>query len=195
MRGKILTALFAVMVLVGLNTGVAAAWTYSLMGSGVCQPDGSYKITWTVNNTTEEEALTIQESSNPSVVPVGTEVPAEKTADFEQLVDGTKTGSYSLTLKGNWEGDLEKQEKSAMVDLKGPCAQPPATPPVTSTQAPTPKPEAKVTKPQPQPQVQAPVGPVNAGGGPRLNVAAILGLTGSVAALGIGARRLLKDNL
>lgn len=140
----------AFIVAVFLTVGRASAWTFSLAGSGECQPDGSYKITWVVDNSTESDALDIT-ASNRAVVPVGTSVPANSTEDFDESADGTQAGSFTLTLKGNWDGDKTERERTATVTLDEPCDQPapveptPVAPPVTP---PTPKvePEPQVTK-------------------------------------------------
>jgi hypothetical protein len=211
---KFVAAAASGLLLLGLYTGSAAAWTYSLSGSGECQPDGSFKITWTVDNSTEDEELNITSSSNTSVVPVGTKVPANDSSDFIQNAPGTSPAVFTLTLKGHWTTDTNDQERTATVALEGPCAQPtpppmppsppptpptpPPTPPQQVTPPPTPPPQstggrgagvvlsATTTAPQVQ---QTPVGAINGGLAKHsVNNGALAGLIAStiVAALGLG---------
>lgn len=104
--------------------GAAFAWTYSLTGSGSCQPDGSYKITWTVDNTAENEALHITASSDTAVVPVGTDIAAHQTQAFYQTAAGTAAANFSLSLSGNFPSDHTIRNRDASVSLSAPCAQP-----------------------------------------------------------------------
>ncbi len=172
-------------------TGTASAWTYGLTAYGQCISDGYLKITWTVNNMTENEPLGITSSSNPLVVPVGTKIDAHKTADFIQKADGTKPGNYSLTLKGDFPSDHTERVRMASFDLKEACKQP--TPPVTGGQGSGPTPTPVVVTPVVAPQVKAPVGPVNAGGGHMaINASALLGLFGSAGLIGVSLRRIYK---
>lgn len=180
----------------------AGAWHYGLTGSGACEQDGSYKVTWVVDNTSESQALKIKSSSNSSVVSVGTQIPAYKTATFTQTADGTKPGSFTLSLKGNWPSDRNKQLRTATVRLADACTQPtpPQTPPTTPTPPVGGRGGGQVLGAQtvkPTAQVVAPVGAVNAGDGSAntsLNAFALFGFIGSLAAAGFGVRRLVKQN-
>lgn len=165
---RMLLVVTAILTIIGINVGTAFAWTYSLQGSGKCQPDGSFKITWTVTNP-ETEALQITNSSNPSVVPVGTEVPPgsppPSKQDFIQTADGAKAASFSLSLTGHFKSDETNRTMSHKVDLTDPCTQPtPPTPPTTpstsSQGSGTPVVLGATTT-----VVSAPVGPVSAGSG------------------------------
>lgn|GEM_PF-5295574 len=187
------TAASAAIVLVPASQ--AFAWTYGLKGSGACQSNGSFKITWVVDNTTENESLNITSSSATSVVPVGTKVAAHKTASYAQSVNGAKVDSFTLTLKGNFPSDKTIRTRSATVSLQQACAQPAPNP----TPSPTPQPgrgSGPVVTPVATPvtQVVAPVGAVNAGEGSNSgSVAALSGLTGSVFAAGFGVFKLRKN--
>jgi hypothetical protein len=153
----------------------------------LCQPDGSFKIIWKVDNSRENQALNVTYSSNVAVVPVGTQVPKKQSANFPQVVNGSQTGSFSLTLKANWPGDQTPRTKSATVALNEKCDQP-------------------VTPPSPAPsvggqggmvqgaQVNAPIGPVAAGeGSDKLNWYAVLAIAGASAIVGLGARQFKKS--
>jgi len=123
MRKKLAAAFASTALFIGLCTGSAFAWTYALTGSGECQDNGSFKITWTVNNS-ESEALHITASSNTSVVPVDTEVAAGSSQSFYQTVSGTEAGSFDLSLTGNFASDQTLRVREANVKLDTPCTQP-----------------------------------------------------------------------
>ncbi len=186
MKSKILTSLITTLAVVGMTTGTAFAWTYGLSGAGACQPDGSFLISWTVNNTTETDPLVITASNNTSVIAVGEQIPTGQTEDFEQTADGTIPGNFNLTISGNWAGEPAAQERSATVLLDVPCEQPPppVVPPVTP---PTGGRGGGEVAP---PQVKAPTSGVSAGSGAAISVEGLLGLFGSVAVLGLGVRRM-----
>lgn len=134
------------LTLMTVNTGTAGAWYYKLKATGSCQDNGSYKIMWKVDNSSEPEQLEIKYSSNTSVVSVGTKIAARQTQTFTQVVDGTKAGDFSLTLRGDWKSDRKNMEVKANIKLDKACDQPkveepeePTTPttPVTPTVPPT----------------------------------------------------------
>lgn len=145
---KLTLVLASVLFLVGVVVlgGRASAWGYSMSGKGECQPDGSFKITWTVENP-ESEDLNITASSNAAVVAVGEQIPANDSEDFTQSADGTPA-TFSLELEGNFPSDQTKRTRSATVTLVNPCDQPPppVVPPVVPPVTPTPQPvvESKV---------------------------------------------------
>lgn len=113
--------LISAFALLALPASTAFAWTFGLTGSGVCEQNGSYKITWTIDNTTENEALRITTSSNTAVVPVGTEVAADSKEDFTQTVSGSTPATFNLTLQGDWPSDTTDRTRSATVTLTQPC--------------------------------------------------------------------------
>jgi hypothetical protein len=126
MRNKLLTVLgtgFTTLILCG---STAFACTYGITGTGACQTDGSYKITWTVNNTDTavNQPMTITSSSNASVVPVGTIIAADKSASFTQTASGTKPANFTLDLVGNWPSHQLNETQSGSVDLSQACTQP-----------------------------------------------------------------------
>ena len=130
---------------VALFSGEALAWTYGLTGSGECQENGKYKITWVLDNTAEKEALKITASSR-DVVPVGTSVTAESKANFTEEVSGD-VGATTLTVKGNFNSDETERERTATVTNTEACKQP--TPPVVTPPTTTPPTveQPKVTTP------------------------------------------------
>lgn len=166
---------------VGATQNDYEEWTFYVSGSGSCQENGSYKINWTVENP-NKKYLKIHQSSNEDVVPAGTQVPKNDSANFEQTVDGTQPGTYDLQLKGNWpEGQTKKVTVDASVTLNEACPQPGRG--------------AEVVTTTPAPQVTVPVKAVSAGsGGARAaKLGALLGLTGSLGVLAFGVRRLAKN--
>lgn len=211
MKNKILGLMMACVLAVGLVPGTAFAWTYGLSGSGVCQPNGSYLISWVVDNTTEPEELKITSSSNTSVVDVGETIPAKQKETFTQTVPGTASGTFTLTLKGNWHSDSQERTREGTVTLTEACTQP-TPPPVTPPEGGRGGEEPTVTKPvviaaattntptlspAKTPQVQAPVGGVGAGtGAGNSGNGSLIGLASSLslAALGLGLRRLSKNS-
>ena len=186
---KIVSTVTTGLAMAVMFTGTAFAWEYGLIGKGVCQPDGSYLITWTVDNTKESEALKIHSSSNTSVVPLG-EVPANSKKDYPQTVDGTKAGTYTLKLTGNYKSDETMREESATVKLDSPCEQPggrgsdtPVTPAVVSSTSVAP--------------AVVPVGAVEAGDGgasSSSNMAALTALAASVVAMALGVIRRVQKS-
>lgn len=198
MKNKIAAMIITGTTIVGLSAAPAFAWDYGLSGSGACQPDGSYKITWVLDNTdasTQHQVMTVKGSSNTAVVPVGTQVAADSTADFTQSASGTVAATFDLKLNVNWPGDQADHIQKAKVMLAQPCTQPtppPTTPPTGGRGGGTPP----VT---PTTQVQSPAGPVNAGGGGgslSTSKSAVLGLVSSVslAGIGLGLRRFVKQS-
>jgi len=183
---RVLLALAAILAVVGINVSTVFAWTYSLQGKGECQTDGSFKITWTVTNP-EAEALQITSSSNPTVVPVGTQIqpgsPPPSSENFIQTADGTKPGSFNLSLTGHFKSDETNRTMAAKVDLTDPCTQP--TPPTTGGQgASTPAVLGTTTT-----AVSAPVGAVSAGGGgavAQLKLANLIGIGASLVVVVVG---------
>lgn len=182
---KTLLALVACLTIVGITSPTALAWTFDVSGQGACQPDGSYTITWNIQNP-ESQDLTVTKS-NRAAVPVGSIVPKKKnnvpgSVNFtETNVDGTKAGSHSLTIKVEWKNDTKQDEKTATVELDEPCAQPV-----------TPGRGAGDTTPQVQSQTttRVPTGAVNAGSGVSgLSAQGLIGLLTSLAILGLGATR------
>lgn len=129
----LVAGVLGVCLIVGLVMRATQAWTYGLTGVGTCQVDGSFKATYTLDNSTEPDALNIT-ASNRAVVPVGTGVPAGTTADFSETI----TADTTLTLKGNWAGDPTEQQRSVTVIFDTTCEQPEP-----------PKPPKKPTKPLP----------------------------------------------
>jgi hypothetical protein len=113
-------------VILSLGAGTALAWTYSLSGTGTCQENGSFKITWTVNNGGENKDFHVT-ASNRAVVPVGTSVAKFSNQSFSEFVPGTTLATYTLQLSGNWPGpggDSTIQTKSTSVTLSHACQQP-----------------------------------------------------------------------
>jgi hypothetical protein len=99
----------------------ALAWTFSASGSVACDTaTGQHVITWTVDNRTEPETLTIR-ASNRGSVPVGSTVAARAVRQYTERLAGSTTGTITLTVKGNWPSDSTQRTRSATVTLSAAC--------------------------------------------------------------------------
>lgn len=188
MKKAIVAFVFGLSLFIGMG-GSASAWSFSFNGQGACQPDGSYKIIWTIDNTKEKEALDIKYSSNPSIIPaVDGAVPSKQKRDFTQVVSGTKPDKFSMKISANWQSDQQLRTAERSVKLKKACDQPaPVTP--TPTQS-----EGGRGGVVQSTQVVAPVGAVNAGAGTiSSKLASIAGLFGSLSLGAYGLRRLRQS--
>ena len=123
MKRKLISTIVGVFTLIALPAGSALAWHYGVTGAGQCQPDGSYKITWTVDNTSEPESLHILTSDN-SAIAADSYVNAHSTKAFTQTASGTTAASFSVHLTGNYHSDQTVRSESATVSLTQSCTQP-----------------------------------------------------------------------
>jgi hypothetical protein len=99
----------------------ALAWTFSGSGSATCDRSaGEHVITWSIDNRTEPEALTIRESSRSSVA-VGSTVAARSVRQYTERVAGSTTGALTLTVKGNWPSDRTLRTRIASATLTATC--------------------------------------------------------------------------
>ena len=99
----------------------ALAWTFSASGSAVCdRTTGEHVITWSIDNRTEPEALTIRESNRPSV-PVGSTAAARSVQQYGERIAGTVTGTITLIAKGNWPSDRTLRTRTASLSLSATC--------------------------------------------------------------------------
>lgn len=121
-KGGIVSVITLIAALLPVQS--VSAWHYQMSGSGACQSDGSYKITWKVDNTSEPTQLEVKQSSNTDVVKVGETIPARSTEDFYQTVDGDKPGTFKLELTADWKEDRNNMKRSATVQMKQACEQP-----------------------------------------------------------------------
>ena len=121
---KALLTIVAALALAAIPLSSVGAWSATLSGYGKCQPDGSFLITWKLHNHEEHADFTVSQSSNELVVPVGTKVAGDATSNFMQTVDGTKAGTYNLSLTGSWTGSEEVAHPHADVELEHACKQP-----------------------------------------------------------------------
>lgn len=108
-------------------------------GQGACQPDGSYRITWTVDNMTgssmnvegaslEGVATQVVFSPNP--------VPASSSATGTSSVAGTVAGTLGVQVQVVFAGDPPSPATlRGSIDVPGNCPQPVATTTVTPTTA------------------------------------------------------------
>jgi hypothetical protein len=99
----------------------ALAWTFSASGSSICDTSkGEHVITWSIDNRTEPETLTIRES-NRGAVPVGSTIAARSIRQFTERVAGSTGGTITLNVKGNWPSDQTKRSRWAYVSLSATC--------------------------------------------------------------------------
>lgn len=102
MLKKILAGLTTAVLALGvvaLVAGPASAHHNTVTAAVVCSPTG-YTVTWTVVNSEAGKTEQIVESSNPSLVAVGTTFQKAETKTFVQTV--TAPQDLTLTLKGFW---------------------------------------------------------------------------------------------
>ena len=100
----------------------ALAWTFGASGSATCDTStGEYVITWSIDNRTEPETLTIRES-NRAAVPVNSTIAARSVRVFTERVSGSTAGTITLSVKGNWPSDQYRRSRSAIVTLSGACS-------------------------------------------------------------------------
>lgn len=119
-RKLCLTAGLTVVAALAFAPG-ALAWTFSASGSASCdRSTGEHVITWSIDNRTEPQALTIRVSNRGSV-PVGSTVAARAVRLYTERVSGSTTGTVTLTVKGNWPSDQTLRTRSASVTLSAAC--------------------------------------------------------------------------
>jgi hypothetical protein len=120
LRKLCLTAGLAIVAALSFAPG-AFAWTYSASGSVTCDTStGEHVITWSIDNRTEPQALTIRASSRGSV-PVGSTVAARAVREYTERLAGSTTGTVTLTVKGNWPSDTNQRTRFASVTLSSAC--------------------------------------------------------------------------
>ncbi len=113
----------------------ALAWTFSASGSVKCDTTtGQQVITWTLDNRTEPEALTVRKSDRASV-PVGSTVAKSSTGSFTEKVAGTTTGAVTLNVQGNWPSDQGLRARTATVTIASQCNPPDVCPNIDGIQA------------------------------------------------------------
>ena len=115
-----LTAVLAIVAALSFAPG-AFAWTFSASASVTCDTaTGEHVITWSIDNRTEPETLTIR-ASNRASVPVGTTVAARAVRQYTERLAGSATGTVTLTVKGNWPSDTTQRTRYAYVTLSLGC--------------------------------------------------------------------------
>lgn len=120
LRKLCLTAGLAIVAALSFAPG-AFAWTYSASASVTCDTaTGEHVITWSIDNRTEPETLTIR-ASNRASVPVGSTVAARAVRQYTERLAGSATGTVTLTVKGNWPSDTTQRTRYAYVTLSLGC--------------------------------------------------------------------------
>lgn len=113
----------------------ALAWTFSASGSVKCDTTaGQQVITWTLDNRTEPEALTVRKSDR-AAVPVGSTVAKYATGSFTEKLAGTTTGAVTLNIQGNWPSDQGLRSRTATVTIASQCNPPDVCPNIDGVQA------------------------------------------------------------
>lgn len=106
MLKKILAGLVTAVLSLGavaLLAGPASAHHTTISAKVTCATDGSYKVTWSVQNSESGKTAVITASSLPAVVPVGTTLGFSETKQFVQTVTDPQT--IELVLTAFWDGD------------------------------------------------------------------------------------------
>jgi uncharacterized repeat protein (TIGR01451 family) len=135
---KKLTALIISTILAAAIAAAMAApafsWHYRVTGMASCNAStGKYDVRWTIDNTSENQSLTVL-TSNRSAVPAGSKVAAYATRTFNESIPGNTSGATSLNLTVNWPGDTAAHYQSASVYTDGKCSVPSGPkPPVQTT--------------------------------------------------------------
>jgi hypothetical protein len=100
----------------------ANAWSFSLSGTAACNPQtGTYDVSWTINNSSEPEALAFASRLGSGSAAAGGSSTQSETASGS-------TTSITLEVSGSWPSDRGPHSRSASVALAGNCAPPPAPP-------------------------------------------------------------------
>lgn len=95
----------------------ASAHHNDIEGVAACNTSGTYDITWKVTNS-ENLTEEITDSSNTSVVSVGTEIGPNNSATFEQ--NGVDAGTYHLSLTAKWSNG-QTNTSPGTVTAEGDC--------------------------------------------------------------------------
>lgn len=120
---RIAAALTAVALGAGLAlVGVAApasAHHNTITAVAACDADSStFDITWTVENS-EAKVEKVLTSSDPDVVPVGTEIGKNKSEKFVEY--GVEAGTYELTLKTEWSNGTQNTDTGRLTISAANC--------------------------------------------------------------------------
>lgn len=121
-----LASLIAAVSLAALSPAVSAAANHNTVSVAAACVNNTWTVTWTVTNSEADKSETIVESSQPSLVPVGTLIGAGETITVVEQVAGSI--NKTLTVKGHWaDGDVTDIPRSATVTpyhFTGTCAAP-----------------------------------------------------------------------
>lgn len=127
----------ALAVIAGTTAKPVFAWHYQISGNARCDTStGNYNVWWTVDNTSEPQALSVL-SSNRSAVKKGDSVPAHSTRTFSDSLPGSTKGNTSLNLTVNWPGDQAPHYQTGTVPTDGNCKKSSGPPTPTPTPAPS----------------------------------------------------------
>ncbi|WP_235934516.1 InlB B-repeat-containing protein, partial [Agromyces humi] len=111
-------ALGAGLALVGV-AAPASAHHNTITGVAACDAESStFDITWTVQNS-EAKVEKVLTSSDPDVVPVGTEIGKNKSEKFVEY--GVEAGTYELTLKTEWSNGTQNTDTGRLTISAANC--------------------------------------------------------------------------
>lgn len=136
MLKKILAGLTAAVLSLGvvaLVAGPASAHHNTISASPVSCTTAGYTVTWSVTNSESGKTEEIKESSDPSLVPVGTVFAQSETKTFVQTF--TSPRDVTLTLKGFWaDGSVYTSNAGSIAAAQFPTGCLEATPTVSKVQ-------------------------------------------------------------
>jgi hypothetical protein len=116
--------IIASMLMSAIPTRVASAHHPELSGTATCQTDGTYLITWTINNWSGTTLpMTITAIDRSVGVPVGTVV--SSSVQGTEILPGNTSADITLTVSGSWSNGATGTTTSAKVKLNGKCTPPP----------------------------------------------------------------------
>lgn len=118
MKSVLIGSMAALLLTAGvifLGISPASAWQYNVQGSGQCV-DGLWKVTWTIDNSSEAESLYITQSDRAVIA-----TPLLISAHSKFNVNENVIGDVTLTVGGNWLGDRLLRTESATVKFNPDC--------------------------------------------------------------------------
>ncbi len=139
-------ALIIASLLINLTPpSVVSAHSNNVSGSSVCLFNGFREVTWTIKNDFNSPVTIQSINRTVSGIPVNTVIGNFGSVSGTELVDGSVTGSITLTIYSRWTSDGYERWNSGSVNL-GLSAQPPPRPRPPRSQ---PRPPAPLPRPHP----------------------------------------------
>jgi hypothetical protein len=109
-----LTTIALSLGMVALTAGPASAHHNTINAVVSCNTgdEGTWKVTWSVTNSESDKNEEIIQSSDETLIPVGTEIKKGKTATFVEYFDAPT--SKTLTLTGEWSNGVTQQNSGSV---------------------------------------------------------------------------------